>query len=233
LEFWVLVPGTQRVEALFVGFLEHDQPGLVYIEPLDDPPFVQVGTEISFQLVETAPGRDHAIRLDEPPVVFSADRTQQVLDQVEAELLSGGDPSQARVELIDLEGSSFFTCSYLLCPRYFYLLGLSNELAGNEIGAVEAYLELWRRYLGHPLVAGARLKLAGPAIPPGPTITPTRTGTQRTPTRTLLPASRTSTPTPTQTGGQPSPTHTATLGAFSDAQPSPTLTPTVPGYPYP
>jgi hypothetical protein len=219
LEFWVLIPGPERVEALFIDFLEHDQPNITYLEPADDPPFVQVGTEITFQLFKDLPGREPAISLAAPPVVFSADRTQQVLDQVEAELLEGGDPAQAREALIDLEGSSFFTCSYILCPRFFYLLGLSNELAGNETEAVEAYLELWRRYLGHPLVTAARLKLAGPAIPPGPTITPTRTGTRPTPTRTgtISAPARTSTPTPTLSGAQPSPTQTSTL----------------PGYPYP
>lgn len=210
LEFWMLLSGQNHLQALFVEFLEHDRPNVTYVEPLDDPPFVQVGTEMTFQLLRQGPGREATIRFERRQVVFSADRTKQDLDRIGAELLSGGDPSHARDELLTLGRSSYFTCSYVLCPRYFYLLGLANELSGHETEAVEAYLELWRRYLGHPLVSVARLKLAGPAIPPGPTITPTPT---RTRPSTALPV----TPTPTLSGTQPSPTPTATL----------------PGYPYP
>jgi hypothetical protein len=217
LEFWIFVPAQEEVKALFVDFLEHDRPNVAYIESTDDPPLVQVGPEMTIQLIKQGPVKEPVVRQAIQQVVFSADRTLQALDEIEADLLTGGDPAQAREELIDLEGSSFFTCSYLLCPRFFYLLGLSNELAGNEIQAVDAYLELWRRYLGHPLVAVARLKLAGPAIPPGPTITPTPTGIRATPTRTSTSAGpvQTSTPTATSSGLQPS------------------ATPTIPVYPYP
>ena len=216
LEFWILAPNQDGVEALFVDFLEHDRPNVAYIEPLDDPPFVQVGTEIILQLVKHGPDREPAVRLETPQVVFSADRTQQALDQIEASLLAGGDPAHAAEQLEALEKEAYFTCSYVLCPRFFYLHGLSNELAGNEMEAVEAYLELWRRYLGHPLVNVARLKLAGPAIPPGPTITPTPTGTRPTPTRTgtLSAPAQTSTPSPTLSVTPPSPTPTATLAGY-------------------
>jgi hypothetical protein len=223
LEFWILAPIDTGLKALFVDFVESDQLGISYLEPLDEPPVVLIGQELTFRFEKQGANREPSVFHITPQPIFSADRTKLALDQVEAALLSGGDPAQARDELVKIEQSPFFTCSYLLCPRYLYLLGLSHELAGDEQQAVEAYLELWRQYLGHPLVNMARLKLSGPAIPPGPTLTPTRTGTQPTPTRTR---------TPTSTGGgQSTSTPTPTLSAAGGSQP--TSTPTLTLEPYP
>lgn len=230
MEFWILAQVAERVKALFVDVVEPDPPRLAYLEPLDEPPVVQLSPEIAFRMERGgAKGEPTLVRVSVGPLL-SADLTRTELDQLEAQLLSGGDPSQARDDLLALEQAPIFTCSYQLCPRFLYLLGLAHELAGDQEKAIGEYLELWREYLGHPFATMARLKLSGPAIPPGPTITPTPSGTIRpTPTRTRTPTGTLTPPTPTHTGTLPTPTPSQTATPPSGA----TSTPTLPGYPYP
>jgi hypothetical protein len=193
LEFWILAQTESGIQAIFASLLETEPGPISYVGPEDPSPVVQIAPDILVRMVRSSAGAKAELQLVTLDPVFSVEKTEEQLDLLEADLLAGGDPAQARDLLVDLEGQSFFTCSYQLCPRFFYLLGLAHELAGDEELAVLDYLELWREFLGHPLVTGARFKLAGPAILPGPTLTPTRTVTPR-PT-----AFRTFTPTPTLT----------------------------------
>jgi hypothetical protein len=147
----------------------------------------------------------------EQEVIFASDRTELELDSLELTLFSGGDPAYVQEELLILRASPHFTCSYILCPRYLYLLGLASELANDERSAVDAYLELWRNFINSPFATMARFKLIS-TITPTPTLTPTNT---ITPAPTLTP---TNTISPSPTSGE------ATV---------PTSTATIPGYPYP
>jgi len=207
-EFWIFAQTEEDVEALLIGQVEEVQPRITFVDSNQEPPIVQVGqgTTFIFQNDPSGPG----IKFTEPARVFSVDITQEKLDEIEAALLSGEDPAELRQELLDLEGSAFFTCNFIICPRFHYLLGLANELSGNERSAVEAYLELWREFPRSPFTTMARLKLEGEI--PTPTPTPMATTTL--------------TPTPSPTAGGP--TGTAT-GAPT---PGPTATP-VEGYPAP
>lgn len=216
LEFWVLYFSETDAHALFVSTIETDSTRVTYQEPLSEPPIVLVDPDRAFQLTRQGADLHPAIIPVTPTVVFSADRTGEELDRIEAHILSGGDPARAIEDLTALRNSTFFTCSFIHCPRFYYLTGLASELNNDEESAVEAYLEVWRSFLDSPFATMARFKLAGPAIPPGPTITPTRTITQ-TPTGTIQ-ATRTYTPTFTVTGTPPTSTPT---------QPSTTGTPTV------
>jgi len=196
---------------------------LSYLEPVAEPPIVQIDPDITFQLFRYGPEKEPFIKTVEPEVIFSSDLTEKELDRIEASILSGGDPIKSRDELIVLGQEPYFTCSYLLCPRYYYLLGLANELSTQDQAAIDAYLQLWRKFLESPYTTMARFKLAGPGVPPGPTPTPTRTITPhptktvtRTPTITYTPTitgtlptrTPTGTPTPTQSGTPPTPTET-------------------------
>jgi hypothetical protein len=223
LEFWVLYPTAEQVYALFVAPLDTNEPKLSYLEPVSEPPIVQIAPDITFQLFRFGPDKEPFINMVQPEVIFSSDLTENELDRIEESILSGGDPIQARDELIVLGQEPYFTCSYLLCPRYYYLLGLANELSTQDQAAIDAYLQLWREFLESPFTTMARFKLAGPAVLPGPTLTPTRTITPiptktvtRTPTITYTPTitgtlptpTPSSTPTPTQSGTPPTPTIT-------------------------
>jgi hypothetical protein len=88
-------------------------------------------------------------------IILSADLTRQALDEIEESLLSGEDPVQIHNDLITLRDSSFFTCDYLQCPRFLYLLGLDYELLNNDQSAIDAFLELWRDFFESPYVTMA------------------------------------------------------------------------------
>lgn len=234
LEFWILSPTESNIEAIFVSGLETDTPRVTYQEPLGEPPIVLIDPDIAFQFVQQGLNQHPAVVPATPTVIFSADRTAMELDRIEEFLLSGEDPAQAREDLLTLGNSTFFTCNFTQCPRYYYLIGLASELTNDEGSAIAAYLEVWRKFLDSPFATMARFKLAGPAIRPGPTITPTPTIT-RTATATQ-PRTATPTFTPTVTGTPPtstvSPTVTPTVsGTPPTSTISPTVTPTVSGTP--
>jgi hypothetical protein len=226
LEFWILYGIENRIEALFVSTIETDAPRVTYLEPIGEPPTVQIDPDITFQIAKQGTGQQPVVVHVTPTVVFSADRTEQELDRIEELLLTGGDPAQASSDLIELENSTFFTCNFTNCPRFYYLSGLAYELSNEEQLAIDSYLEVWRRFLDSPYATMARLKLVGPAIPPGPTITPTRTITL-TPTGTLQ---ATITPTITITITGTPPTSTPTSPTQTGTITTPTLTPTIEGY---
>lgn len=220
LELWIFFQLQNEVITRFVSNLATDFVRFKAIEPLTEPPLIRLDPEIYFKIEKQGVQRAPFIVMTDYRPLFSVDRMHLDLDILEEDLLSGIDPETIRQELIKLGESPFFTCTFQLCPRYFYLLGLSSELAGKERQAVEAYLDIWRRFLDSPFATMARFKLEGPSVPPGPTITPTFTQTR--------PVTATQTRTPTITGTPPTATPT-----FTQTSP-PTLTPTVtdtpPGY---
>ena len=224
LEFWIMKPNETDISAIFVETIETDAPRLTYLEPVSEPPIVKIDPDITFQLVKQGPDQEPVVVFVEQEVIFASDRTGLELDYLEVTLLTGGDPAYVQQELLILRTSPHFTCSYLLCPRYLYLLGLASELANDERSAVNAYLELWREYIDSPYATMARFKLIS-NITPVPTFTPTITET--------LSSTNTSTVTPTLPGtsGTPSPTITETLPGY----PPPGILPTStqPGYPAP
>jgi hypothetical protein len=228
LEFWILALTSESIAALFVDFVEPAPTRITFIEPLDEPPIVNLEPSTYFRLEKLGVDREPVVTLVKYQVVLSADLTRQALDRIEESLLAGDDPTQLKDDLITLRDSPIFTCNYLLCPRFLYLLGSVNELLNDDRSAIDSFLELWRDFFESPYVTMARLKLAGPAVPPGPTITPTRTKTPRptqtitrtptitgtpptsTPSRTLTPTGTLLTPTPTSTGLTLTPTTTVT-----------------------
>jgi hypothetical protein len=218
LEFWIMQPNETGISAIFVDTIETDTPRLTYLEPISEPPIVKIDPDITFQLVKQGSDQEPVIVMVEQEVIFASDRTGLELDYLEVTLFTGGDPAYVQQELLILRTSPHFTCSYLLCPRFLYLLGLASELANDERAAVNAYLELWREYIDSPYATMARFKLIS-KITPVPTFTPTITQTP------------TATPTLPGTAGTPSPTATESLPGYPPPGNPPTNTP--PGYPAP
>lgn len=214
-EFWILAQTEEGVEALIIDQVEETQPRITLVDPNQEPPIVQLGRNQTFVLQKAPSGLE--IKFVEPVRVFSVDLTQEKLDELEAALLGGDDPAETRQQLLNLEGSSFFTCNFNTCPKFHYLLGLANELSGNEQRAVISYLTLWQEFSRSPFTTMARLKLEGIPPTPTPTLSPTATLTL----------------TPTIT---PTVTPTATAGAIttSTGTPTPGASPTpIEGYPPP
>ena len=227
LEFWIISSNETVVLAVFVDTIETDNPRVTYLEPLSEPPIVKIDPDITFHYVKQGPNQEPVILMVEQEIIFASDRTKLELDYLEVTLLTGGDPVFVKNELIVLSTSPHFTCSYLLCPRFLYLLGLASELSNDKFAAVAAYLELWREYPDSPYATMARFKLVS-IITPAPTFTPTAT---QTVTMTPVVSETPMTPMPTVTDtpeGYPPPGNTPTNTPSGN---TPTNTP--PGYPYP
>jgi hypothetical protein len=224
LELWIMQLGEEGISATFVEQVDTNSPRITYLEPITEPPIIQLDPDITFQFIKLSPDQEPVVVMVEQEVIFASDRTALELDRLEMTLFSGGDPAFVQQELIILRSSPFFTCSYQLCPRYLYLLGLASELANDERSAVDAYLELWREYIDSPYATMARFKLLS-NVTPAPTSTPTTT---LTPTSTHT---ATITPTSPGTAGIPTPTATESLPGYPPPGPLPTDTP--PGYPAP
>jgi tetratricopeptide (TPR) repeat protein len=231
LELWILKPFQEEIKALFVEYITSNLPSISYTDENSDPPLIKIEPDITFILERINQESDIVVSPKKKMTIFSADLTQQALDNLGKTLLTGGDPALIRTELLNLERSSIFTCNYLLCPQYLYTLGLANELAGNERKAIETYLQLWRQYPGSPFTTMTRLKLGGGAVPltptptPLPTDTPTPTATD-TLTATITPTGPTPTPSETPTSTL---TETATITPTETGTPTPTDVPTETG----
>jgi hypothetical protein len=218
LEFWILVESPDGVQALFVDTVDVNRPTVTRYTTQDGAAIVWLGSQQSFSLERVPGSLTKTVNLH-PPSYFYADLTNQIVEDGLMALLSGADPGPPREELVDLAGSDRFAClNSQDCARFYFALGLANELAGDELGAVEAYLKVWRDFSTSPFTTLIRLRLAvkpGYTPPPTPTYTPTLTPTiTRTPTITPTPSN---TPTSTVT---PTPDPNATF------TPTPSLTPT-------
>ncbi len=201
--------------------MNDNTPGISYLEPITEPPIIVIEPDITFHYIRLGPENEPVIVFVEPEVIYASDRTEQDLDNLEEILLSGGDPAFVQEELIILRESPHFTCSFFLCPRFLYLLGLASELANDDFSAVAAYLDLWRDYPGHPYTIMARFKLET-TFEPTPTPLPTSVVTS-------IPSIPTATPnttfTPTAEGYPPP--------GYPPPGSIPTNTPPPNPYPYP
>ena len=144
---------------------------------------------------------------------------EESLQDLTERLFSGEDPVQIHEELLYLEEYPGLLCApYWACDPYYYLLGLSAELAGEDDIAIHYYLHLWWNYSKSPFTTMARLKLKGVGLPATSTTTITLTPTS---TQTLMPTVTGTPPTAT-----PSPTMTTTPeGSTPYPAPQPTATP--------
>jgi hypothetical protein len=85
---------------------------------------------------------------------------EESLDSIINQLMSGSNPAQIRDLLIQLNQSASFDCKAAnRCNQIQYLLGLTNELMGDEQAALNAYLQLWKEYPASFYTTMARSKL--------------------------------------------------------------------------
>lgn len=227
-QFWILAADLANLRALLVGDIDSSPPEITFLDPAyvhDDEarayPAVFLEGRLAFRMprlpVTLEPYIVRAVLRSEYP-----NRYQVALDEIEQSLWAGADPEAVRDQLLLLAETPGLLCRPTwTCQPYYYLLGLANELAGDESGAIEAFHRLWLDYSKGPYTIMARLKLAGSPVylspTPSPTITPTRTLTP-----TLAPSA-----TPSVTGTPPTATPTLTLTPTTSGTPATaTLTPT-------
>lgn len=216
LEFWILTEVQGGVQAIFVQIYEVNQPQPYYAEPTGGPVVTQLERGQGFILQRSPDGRQAYLTF----VAVEFIRPRLIPDSlrgIQQALFDGAAPHAALTALLELQASPRFAgdCkAYGICDDFYYLLGLTHELAGNSREAIGAYLTVWRYYPHSPYTLMARLKLELLPAPP-------------TPTRTITP-----TPTGTATPGpSPTPSPTSTPGSTATETITPTETPTPTGTP--
>jgi hypothetical protein len=216
LSLYILTQSKTHVRLIPLGTLDNNLPEFTYLDEEQAPPVVLIDNSRALRMLRDSGSAEPVIE----PVVLQTiypNRFNNAVLAIENELWNGGDPFEARSALTVLADYPGLTCegSYT-CDHYYYLLGLANELYGDEQLAVDAYLQLWRVYARSPYTTLARLKLEGLALPVGPTGTVTATSSP-------TPSGTPPTPTPTRT-----PTPTLDGATQPTATPSPTLDPNAP-----
>ncbi len=215
LEFWIMARSASQINAIFVDIADSDNPSPHFHEPLDSPPIVQIVQKSGF-ILQHLPG-SLIPYLDFVDVEFIPNTyTRNTLEQAVQDLFHGGDPNIVADTLDMLKSSDRFNCkNYSICDRFYYMLGLANELSGREKQAIDSYVTLWWDYRTSPYTIMARLKLQPHTIATG---TPT-------PTRSATPGPSPTVATPTQTSTAGTPTATVTEGAYPGFTPYPTNSP--------
>ena len=251
-QFWILARYEEGVKALFVANVDVIPPELVHLDPayvaeesLNLMPVTFLDGALAFSM-QRLPDTQEPYLVGVKLRAEYPNRLMEGLDTAVSLLFAGVSPSLVQDQLLDLESYPGLICrNTWSCDPFYYFLGLSSELAGDERTAVEAYHRLWLDYSTSPYTTMARLKLFGEAYhtpTPTPTITPTGTGTAQptsafspTPTITGTPptATPTGSPTPTVSGTPPTPTPTLTPTTEGSAYPFETNTPEPSDTPYP
>jgi hypothetical protein len=196
LEFWILVATTTGVQAVYVQIFESNAPQPYFHDPEEIPPVVQLERGRGFILERDPLTGESAIRFLD--VEYSRPTfIRDELNSATQALFFGVDPAWGLSELHEIRSSPRFAgdcVAFGICARFYYTLGLADELTGNQLSAIDWYLTTWREYPLSPFTLMARLKLelipATPTSTPTITLTPTITNTPdplRTATQTTLP----------------------------------------------
>jgi hypothetical protein len=217
LELWLITDTNQGMYFTWYGDIESTTPVFSYLDEQSEPPIVLLDETTAFTFPrDPASGIPGLIPYTQ--VLEYPNRFQDSLDQIADTLFAGGDPRQARVDLLRLQDYPGLMCKATWsCDEYYYLLGLSSELGRKPKDAVDNYLFLWWNYSKSPYTSIARLKMYGEAVPPTYTFLPTATSTPR-PTSGPKPT-KTASPTPSRTPSSATPTSTL-------ATSTPSITPT-------
>jgi hypothetical protein len=210
---WILATSDQGVEALRVAAVDSNRPSFNFIDPEREPPVVWLDDSIAF-IYRKNPITHEPYLIQVPRQFEWPNRYQEGLDAARQALFDGAAPQKVRQDLLILQDYPGLLCEpTFTCDPYYYLLGLTNELAGFKRDAVEAYHFLWANYSRSPYTIMARFKLSQlvrptntPTVTPSPT--PTLTGTPPTPTALGTPTGTpdlTTVPTASATEGTPYP----------------------------
>lgn len=204
LEFWILSPYPEGIEPIYVSVVESSRPILSYYEDDSKPPIVLLDNTVAFSIHRVPGSSQPYLVIPDLPDTYP-NRFDEGLQEAIDALFAGVNLDLVKSDLLLLEENPGLLCEpYWSCDLYYYILGLSSELSGDEKIAVDSFTYLWWNYSRSPFTIMARLKLEGATLPPiptpteTPTLTPTRTNTpaQITTSATLVTTSTPVTPSP-------------------------------------
>jgi tetratricopeptide (TPR) repeat protein len=168
-EFWVLVQDTAKLYGLFVENISTNKPELKEFQGSNNYGLRTTQGESLFSLERISfSGRPYIlthniIQNNDPNMENDYLRTflfDTPLDNISNQFLNGADPKQVKEMLASLNQSKTYNCKTSnRCDEVYYLLGLASELAGDEQGAVDSYLQLWKEYPDSLYTVMARSKL--------------------------------------------------------------------------
>ena len=155
-EFWILVKGSERTYGLFVAEISTNKPELKEFHGSSTYALMTSDGESLFSLEKIDfSGRPyvltHEVIQNYDPLMeddyLRRYLVEKPLDDLISRLMTGSNPAQIRDLLIQLDQSASFDCKGTgRCDQIQYLLGLTNELLGDEQAALNAYLQLWKEY---------------------------------------------------------------------------------------
>jgi len=168
-EFWILVQGPGEIDGLFVADISANRPELREFQGSNTYGLIASEGETLFSL-ETFDfsGQPyvltHGIVKDNDPLMeadyLESYLVDEPLDDLINRLFRGDDPAEIRDLLLQFNQSKSFDCKRAgRCDQVAYLLGLTDELLGEEQSALNAYLQLWNEYPDSPYTIMARAKL--------------------------------------------------------------------------
>lgn len=204
LEFWIIASYLEGIKAFEVDVVDSSLPDLTPYREAETPPVTILEGKKALQMRRLPGSLFPYIVYPKLPQLYP-DRFKEALNPVINDLLSGGNPKEIKQRLLEIQDFPGLLCkAFWSCDRYYYMLALASELAGDNRQAVETYVQLWWDYSKSPYTTLTRLRLKGPAVVPSttPTITTTPLFTGTPPTATFTPdlsASPTLTPTETLT----------------------------------
>jgi hypothetical protein len=173
-QFWILVQGSERTYGLFVAEISTNKPELKEYYGSNTYALITSDGEILFSLEKIAFSGEPYVLTHDPiksyDPVLEADYlrsylVEKPLDDLINRLMTGDDPAKIHNLLMQLNQSESFDCKAAnRCDQIQYLLGLTNELLGDEQGALDAYLQLWKEYPEsfYTIMARSKLVLTSP-----------------------------------------------------------------------
>lgn len=211
LDLWILAETQPGLQAIRVENIEGDKPTLQILNDDETPPTVWVDAGLYIIAHRDLDSGRISIQRVSPSLQFP-DRLALEVSAARQALFEQEDTEKALEMLLSTQKTFTNYCkSTWTCDELLYLVGLANELLGNERPAIDAYISLWRDYSRSPFTTLARLKLAGTIILPTPlptnTLSPFTTPTL-VPGQTVFP---TLPPQPTSSDVYPTPEATATF----------------------
>jgi tetratricopeptide (TPR) repeat protein len=180
MKFWILAADKTGGKGLNVGEVMNIPPTIEYLDrafieenDVSSEPIIFIDSKIAFQMKRMGIGSE-AYVIYIPLRKEYPDKFALGLAHAENTLFTG-EIEEANKQLLGLQEYPGLLCENTWsCDRYYYLLGLSEELLEDENQALLAYVVLWRNYSKSQFTVMGRLKIEG-GIPPTATLTNTPT----------------------------------------------------------
>jgi hypothetical protein len=168
--FWIIAQTSDGLIAHYVDTVTTYVPPIKMFTATNEVIF-QIGPGKMFTYQTSPRGEPVIGEYTIPEQISPAVLIRQNFDQLREMFYAGENPLKVKDGLLSLQESPDFVCdlreeSYLLdwqypsyCPDFYYLLGLTYELSGDQGSAVRTYWQVWRDYPNSPFAHMVQFKL--------------------------------------------------------------------------